>query len=684
MKNRSLTSGAQLAPLRGCKRPCKPCHSQHRLDVRSVRSAPTRVGVACKSAPAASSVAGGPSLTERIFAQVDALAADAQAQGAGGRTTYAAFQAAEQQWARIREGPPTGPAPRFVTESPQPLAAAPEFDVVVCGGTLGIFSAAALARRGLRVAVLERGPLRGRAQEWNISRKELLELEHVGVATREELEACVAIEFNPVRVGFAWRPDRGGDEGASGRSSQQPSSSPSSSQGAATKTESTSTSGTGAGAGTVGGGGLSEVWTRDVLNLGVSPNALIALMRRKLEEMGGVVLDRTALEGIQVHPNGCSLAVRPEGGGGGGRSAGSGSLPASASASSSTSTRLTTRLVVDCMGHFSPIVTQVRWGSRPDGVCLVVGSLGSGFTHNSTADVILTNTPLQPEDAKFNLAQYFWEAFPASSGPTDRTTYLFTYLTADSYRPSLAAMLDDYWNLMPQYQGVRLEDITFKRLLFGFFPTFKDTPLRPAFDRVIQIGDASGLQSPLSFGGFGALTRHLARLTRALAEALECDALDRGSLALVHCYNPGLSSSWMMQKAMSVRKGEQPPPELINRMLAGNFKSMERLGNPVMKPFLQDVIQFGPMVQTLTAQMLTDPASIPGLIAHVGPGPLLEWMGHMASLGAYTALHGAASAARLRDMLAAGGAVPLTPRERFAANRLLDAWEYGSGQDYKL
>lgn len=35
----------------------------------------------------------------------------------------------------------------------------------------GIFAAAALAARGLRVAVVERGPLRGRAQEWNISRK---------------------------------------------------------------------------------------------------------------------------------------------------------------------------------------------------------------------------------------------------------------------------------------------------------------------------------------------------------------------------------------------------------------------------------------------------------------------------------------------------------------------------------
>ena len=33
--------------------------------------------------------------------------------------------------------------------------------------------------------------------------------------------------------------------------------------------------------------------------------------------------------------------------------------------------------------------------------------------------------------------QYFWEAFPASSGPTDRTTYMFTYLDASPHRQSL-------------------------------------------------------------------------------------------------------------------------------------------------------------------------------------------------------------------------------------------------------
>ena len=49
----------------------------------------------------------------------------------------------------------------------------------------------------------------------------------VGVLTREEADSCVSVEFNPVRAGFA---------------------------------------------------GGEEVWTRDVLNLGVSPAGVICLV----------------------------------------------------------------------------------------------------------------------------------------------------------------------------------------------------------------------------------------------------------------------------------------------------------------------------------------------------------------------------------------------------------------------
>jgi len=58
---------------------------------------------------------------------------------------------------------------------------------------------------------------------------------------------------------------------------------------------------------------------------------------------------------------------------------------------------------------------------------------------------------------------------------------------------------------------------------------------------------ASGIQSPLSFGGFGSLTRHIHRLTDAFSEALQSDSLSKRELGLINAYQPSLSATWMFQ-----------------------------------------------------------------------------------------------------------------------------------------
>lgn len=108
-----------------------------------------------------------------------------------------------------------------------------------------------------------------------------------------------------------------------------------------------------------------------------------------------------------------------------------------------------------------------RQGQRPDGICLVVGTVGSGFESNTTSDVIFTDSDLQPPSAAVSDTQIFWEAFPAGSGPTDRTTYMFSYMDAEAHRPSLEEFFDLYWDLMPRYQGVKLEDIKVRLVAEG-------------------------------------------------------------------------------------------------------------------------------------------------------------------------------------------------------------------------
>ena len=74
---------------------------------------------------------------------------------------------------------------------------------------------------------------------------------------------------------------------------------------------------------------------------------------------------------------------------------------------------------------------------------------------------------------------------------------MFTYVDAHESRPSLAKVLDDYWDLMPPYQNLgSVEEVELLRVLFGYFPTYRDSPLPAGFDRVTAIGDASGSRAP--------------------------------------------------------------------------------------------------------------------------------------------------------------------------------------------
>lgn len=71
---------------------------------------------------------------------------------------------------------------------------------------------------------------------------------------------------------------------------------------------------------------------------------------------------------------------------------------------------------------------------------------------------------------------------------------------------------------------------------------------------------------------------------------------------------------------------------------------------------------------------------MPQLMAHVGPAALADWMAHVGGLAAYSALN--AAAAGPVSALAGSAAVP--PKMKYTLKRALDAWEYGSGADYKL
>jgi len=492
---------------------------------------------------------------------------------------------ADAIWRSLREG--TLPVPNVIQTSDQPIEV--EWDVIISGGTLGILLGAALAQRGWRVALLERDTLRGRDQEWNISRKELQVFVELGLLTAPELEQAIATEYNPARVSFLDGP---------------------------------------------------EIWITDVLNIGVDPVFLLETLKQRFLSWGGTLLEQTPFAGAIVHPNGVVINPGPQ--------------------------ELRSRLLLDAMGHFSSIVQQTRQGKKPDAVCMVVGSCATGFPQNDSGDLIASFTPLQ------NQCQYFWEAFPARDG---RTTYLFTYVDAHPDRPSLEALFEDYLTLLPTYQKVSLEQLQFKRVLFGFFPCYRQSPLPLRWNRILPVGDSSGSQSPLSFGGFGAMIRHLKRLTEGIHEALQNNTLDRPALGLLQPYQPNLSVTWLFQKAMSVGIHQTIAPNQINQVLAGVFEEMAALGDPVLKPFLQDVVQFPALLQTMIRTSLFHPTLVLKVIPQVGLLTLLDWLVHYTNLAGYSALHPLGQSLNSWIKL-------LPPVPQYYLHRWIDAWQYGAGGDY--
>ena len=460
-------------------------------------------------------------------------------------------------------------------------------DLVICGGTLGILLGAALQQLGWQVILIERGILKGREQEWNISRKELKTFVKLKLLTEAELEMAIATEYNPARVSF--------------------------NQG-------------------------KDIWLEDVLNIGVDPVYLLEQLKQKFLKAGGKLLENTSFESATVHPDGVEIVAGSQ--------------------------KIKTRLLIDAMGHFSPIVKQVRTGTKPEAVCVVVGSCAEGYPNNSTGDLIYSFTPI------INHCQYFWEAFPARDG---RTTYMFSYLDAEPERPSLEYFMDEYLRLLPEYQGIELEKLDFQRFLFGFFPAYKDSPIKLPFDRILPVGDSAGGQSPVSFGGFGAMVRHLQRLTNGVNEALTIDKLSSNDLALLQPYQPNISVTWLFQQTMSVETGKQVNPEQINNLMTGVFAVMDRLGDDVLKPFLQDVIQFAPLAKTLPQ---VDPKLVLPLLPQIGINSLVSWMIHFMNLALYSFLY---SAAKLAQPLVKN----LSPTQQYYYHRWLNAWKYGSGADYE-
>ncbi len=124
---------------------------------------------------------------------------------------------------------------------------------------------------------------------------------------------------------------------------------------------------------------------------------------------------------------------------------------------------------------------------------------------------------------------------------------------------------------------------------------------------------------------------------------------------------------------MSIEIDKNPNPNQINDLMSGVFQVMDRLGDDVLKPFLQDVIQFPALTKTLP---LVNPKLVLPLLPQIGLPLLIDWLIHYTNLGVYSGLYPLGKS--LHPLLN-----NLSPQQKYYCHRWLDAWKYGSGGDYQ-
>ncbi|CAL8468518.1 g8058 [Coccomyxa elongata] len=507
-------------------------------------------------------------------------------------------------------------------------------DVVILGGTLGIFLAATLAKRGLKVACIERGKLLGRDQEWNISREDMKVFVEMGLLSEEELEEVLVSEFNPVRIGFE---------------------------------------------------GISEITTTDVLNCGVSPKLLLNIVKESFLAAGGTLLEGAAFQSAKVHSDGVQVQLSVQGeeaknnlaAGAGGE--GARLEVALGEDSKESDVAIQAKVLVDAMGSFSPIAAQARKGQKPDSVVLMVGSCAVGLPPTSSADLLWSFTPINRE----RRLQYFWEVFPAQDGIT---TYMFAYTDPAPGSPSLKEVYADYLTYLPRYRDIPdLSGVSCIRPFFGFVPNWHDTPLKPITSRLLHIGDSAGNRSALSFAGFGSMARHLPRLTEGLAFALESNQTSRGALELLQPKSPAISMTAAMQFSMGTRSnqvfdGDNFDPNIIQNYLGSSFYHMAKYGEKVYRPFMQDYLQWSCLSKVVGGQITNEPGQLVRMTLFMrSPKAGQMFAANFLGILFYDLLFSLASfVSPAHESL-----LKPFPALLFRWRCLVDAFKYGSARDYR-
>jgi lycopene cyclase CruA len=473
----------------------------------------------------------------------------------------------EKRW---REGVRNPKQPKQVVfdtraEEISPLLPSSSYDLIYIGGALGVIHAAVMAQRGYRVLLIERLPFGRMNREWNISREEFQSLIDLGLFTPTEFESLIAREYVD---GFNKFFDANIPVHLR----------------------------------------AAILHTPTVLNVALDAEKLLQMCGEKLRRAGGEIWDETEFVRADIGSDRAIVTLEY--------------LP------TRQERQVRGRLLVDAMGTASPIAWQLNGGRAFDSVCPTVGAvIATGFEpgvwDSRYGDVLNSHGDISRG------RQLIWELFPGAD--EELTFYLFHYHQVNPQNPgSLLEMYEDFFTILPEYRRCDIEKLVWKKATFGYIPGHFSVGSRDrtvAFDRLVAVGDAASLQSPLVFTGFGSLVRNLYRLTDLLDTALRHNLLSAKDLNLIRAYQSNICVTWLFSKGMMVPTGHHLPPQQVNAMLNTFFGLLADEPLEVADNFIKDRFSWLTFNRLALKAARRNPSLLLWIWEMAGAKDIFRWLG---------------------------------------------------------
>lgn len=484
----------------------------------------------------------------------------------------------EIRWQKFEENPHATEEVIYRNENlPANLEIEAEFEIIYAGGTLGLLHATVMASKfGRKVLVFDAHIVGKTHRDWNISDEEMREFIRVELFKKEELESAV---LNRYETGFVKFFD-----------------------------------------------GNSQVKTPplfmdNVLDVALEADSLLELAKKKLEKTATASQIINGLRFIRAHVQKDKVIIETE------------------CVITNRKRFFAARLFVDSTGTNSPVSRQINNGKSITHVCPTVGTVAKGLARGNERDEVdfsVGEILVSTEDCT-NDRQLIWEGFAGNDKRDEYTTYLFFYDSVQSKADkSLLNLFEEYFEKLPTYKR-KSSSFRVVKPVFGYIPSIHHhgwkNVKKTATDRIILVGDAAGLSSPLTFCGFGSHVRNLRRLTHLTELALKADCLDENSLSEINAYEPRVAQ--MSSLAEFMRPTKSSKASAVNETMNAVMLALSKLDTKIRQDLFKDRISFASFKEVLKKTATLHPPVFRRMFEHLGVKGAFWWIANIAE----SALH---------------------------------------------